>query len=87
MSTIKHEEKNYNDALNKLREQLKNRWGYAPRIAKKLSVKTSEVYQVVYGKSKNPIILKELVNESKNAKSSAIECFDIMNKFSAQIAA
>lgn len=76
----------YLEALGKLRAELRLKRGYGTRIAQKLTtpkVKVSrfDVYNVAWGRSQNPVILKALVDEAKNATSSANESFEIISNY------
>lgn len=72
---------NYADALGKLRTDLHLKRGYGSRIAKKLKVSRHEVYNVAWGRAKNPQILKALVDEAKNTQTTATESFDIIRSY------
>lgn len=72
---------NYEEALGKLRAELHLKRGYGSRICQKLKVKRHEVYNVAWGRSKNPVILKALVDEAKNAQTTATESFSIISSY------
>ena len=72
---------NYEEALASLRAKLRLKRGYSGRIIKRLKVKRYEVYNVVYGRSKNPIILKALVDDAENSQTAATESFDIISRY------
>jgi len=55
---------NLKEVLTDVRSRLKLKRGYGLRIAKKLKVTRFEVYNVAWGKSKNPMILQALVDEA-----------------------
>lgn len=72
---------NYAEALGKLRAELKLKRGYGSRICTKLKISRSDVYNVAWGRSKNPIILKALVDEAKNGQSPTTESFEIISSY------
>lgn len=61
----------YSEALGKLRSELQMHRGYGSRIAKKLRVHRQTVYAVAWGRAKNPIILKALIDEAKQGQQDA----------------
>lgn len=75
----------YDKALAKLRKDLKTKWGYAPRIANSLKVPVSDVYNVIHGRKKSPVILKALVNEALQVQAD--ESFDIVSNYLSNAAA
>lgn len=59
----------YKEALRDVRSRLKLKRGYGSRVVKKLStpkmpVQLTEVYNVAWGRIKNPVILEALVEEA-----------------------
>ena len=78
------EAQNYDQALEKLREKLRKRRGYAARVVKglypdvndsqEIANKKREVYNVAWGIKRDVKILEALVTEAKGAvQHSAIE--------------
>lgn len=62
-------ELDYKEAMINVRARLRLKRGYASRVvnklkAKKLKVELTDVYNVAWGRVKNPVILEALVEEA-----------------------
>lgn len=71
-----------NEALGKLRLELKLKRGYGSRVAKRLKVSLSDVYNVSWGRVKDARILKALIEEAKNGEAPTDEYFDVLSEYS-----
>lgn len=69
------------EALGKLRSELKHKRGYGARIASKLKVNVTEVYNVSWGRTRDARILKALMDEAKSTKVPNEEYMGIIAEY------
>lgn len=87
---------NYSDALEKIRTKLEKRRGYASRVVNVLYPKVKEpekraklvrdVYNVVWGRQKDPAILKEVIKEARAADAEKDPSMEIVSKYLKEVA-
>lgn len=69
------------EVLGQLRSELKLKRGYGSRVAKKLRVPLSSVYNVSWGRVKDARILKALMEEAKHGEAPTAEYYDVLSTY------
>ncbi|MDO6389058.1 hypothetical protein Q4E40_02880 [Pontibacter sp. BT731] len=86
----------YQQALHDIRAKLSKRRGYATRIVqalnnkplrgKQLVEKQREVYNVAWGRIKNPVILQALIKEAEAAQTHTDPSIEIISNYLSSVA-